>query len=322
MSLNPALRGAILAAVVGVLASVPLWAGQNVLFLVGLALIEALFALSWNLLFGYVGLANFGAAAFYAIGAYLVGAALRGGWPIPFLVDLLAAAAAGGGVALLVGVVALRRTTGINLAVLTLALAEILQILVGRSDMLGRDDGLSGIPRPVIRAGPLVLDLTSAAAYYWFLLTMCFLLASALWWLVRGPTGRALRSIRQDPVRAAFVGIDVHRYRILAFSISGAVGAAAGGLAAPWTQLVAPDTASWLHSAQPMLNTLLGGAGAFWGPAVGAFVYAGIGYGTQTLAGLSDLVAGAVLLVVVLGAPSGLAGLTTRFGRRRVTRPS
>jgi branched-chain amino acid transport system permease protein len=302
-----------------VIASLPLWANQGLVFLAGLTLIEAVFALSWNLLFGYTGLASFGHAAFFAIGAYLTGAFLRHAVGVPFLALLLLSGAAGAFVAWLVGLVALRRTSGIQLAILTLALSEILRIFIGYSDRLGRDDGLAGIPRPSIDLGLVTVDLQTGPAYFWFLLIACSLLTALLWWVVHGRFGRVLRSIQQDADRAAFIGIPVERYRLASFTLSAGIAAIAGALAAPWSGIVTLDAAHWLHSTQPILNTLLGGAGSFWGPIVGALGFTVINYGTRTLIGLSEIVIGIVLLLVILVAPAGLLGL---LQRRRTARPA
>ncbi|MET0429824.1 MAG: branched-chain amino acid ABC transporter permease, partial [Microvirga sp.] len=257
-----------------VLAVLPLVANDSVKFVVGLAIIEALFALSWNLLFNYTGIASFGHAAFFAVGAYLVGIAQRYGWPVPFAAQLLGAFLAGGIMALVIGGIALRRATGIHFAILTLAVAEVVRMLIGYSAFVGRDEGLAGIPRPVIDLGVTTLSLRSVNAYYWLILIVSLALALALWWFVSSRHGRATRSIALDAERAAFVGIDVYRMRLLSFTISGGVAGICGGLSAPWVQIVTPDLSHWLHSAQPMLNTLLGGSAYFWGPAIGAFVYA------------------------------------------------
>ena len=99
-------------------------------------------------------------------------------------------------------------------------------------------------------------------------------------------------------------------------TVSGAVAAICGGLSAPWVQIVTPDLAHWLHSAQPMLNTLLGGSGLFWGPVIGAFVYALINYSTRTLAGASEIVIGGILIAIILAAPAGIAGTLIAVKRR------
>jgi branched-chain amino acid transport system permease protein len=186
--------------------------------------------------------------------------------------------------------------------------------------VLGRDEGLAGIPRPVLRLGLLDLPLRTPSAYYWFILAVAAAVSLALWAFVLGERGRALRSIAQDPERAAFVGIDVYRYRVLAFALSGGVAGLCGGLTAPWVQIVTPDVSHWSHSAQPMLNTLLGGAGSFWGPVVGAFAYAGLSYATRTLAGVSELVIGVTLLVIILIAPTGISGAFAALRRLRSER--
>jgi branched-chain amino acid transport system permease protein len=157
------------------------------------------------------------------------------------------------------------------------------------------------------------VSLKSGPAYYLFLCVACAMLALGLWWFVSSQYGRVLRSIRQDAIRAEFIGIDVKRHRTMAFTISGALAALAGGLSAPWTQIVTPETASYIHSTQPMLNSLLGGVGHFWGPTVGAVIFSGIGYFTRTLVGISEVVSGAILLLIVLGAPSGILGVTSQL---------
>ncbi len=301
-----------------VVASMPFWANQGLVFLAGIALIEGLFALSWNLMFGYAGLASFGHAALFACGAYFVGYLLKV-TDIPFLLLLLGSAAFGAIVAAAVGAVVVGRAAGIGLGILTLALSEILRIFIGYATPLGRDDGLSAIPRKDIDLGFLQIPLSGLNAYFWFLCLAFIVITALMWWLSFNPFGRVLRSIRQDPERTAFLGVKVSRYRLTAFTIAGAVGALAGGLQAPWAQIVTPDAANYLHSTQPMLNTLLGGSEFFWGPLLGTTLFSALQYSTRTLAGLSELISGLVLLVIVIGAPSGVLGILRNYIGRRPT---
>ena len=294
-------------------ATVPLWANQGLEYIIGLVLIQALFAMSWNILFGYAGLASFGHAGFFAIGAYTTGALLRYQVAMPFLLMLVAAALVGGAVAWLIGIVALRRLSGIFLAVLTVALSEILRLVISYSKVLGAEDGLSNIPRPKIGLGFAILDLASSQAYYWFLLTIIVLVTAGLWWLLHSRFGRIFQVIREDAERATFLGINVARYRVMAFVISGAVAAFSGALYAPWTRIVTLEEVHWLHSLQPMLYTLLGGVGSFWGPAIGAALFAAIGYYTRTYVGLYEVIVGGLLIVIILVAPSGVVGLYRRL---------
>lgn len=292
--------------------TVPLWANAGVLFIVGLVFVQGLFAMSWNVLFGYAGLASFGHAGFFGIGAYAAGAMLRYNLGVPFPLVLIAALAFGAGVAWIIGVVALRRLSGIFLAVLTVALAEILRLLISYSKWLGAEDGLANIPRPKIDLGFGVVDLASGAAYYWFLLLVVALATAVLWWLLHGRYGRIFQIIRQDAERAAFLGTHVARYRVVAFMVSGAAASLAGALYAPWTRVVTLDEIHWLQSLQPMLYTLLGGVGSFWGPLIGASAFAAINYATRTYAGVSELIVGGVLIVIILAAPTGIVGLYHR----------
>jgi branched-chain amino acid transport system permease protein len=310
--LGPWQAATLLLLVVVVATTLPFWAGEGVLFLAGLALIQALFATSWNLLFGYVGLASFGHAGFFAAGAYLTGALLHEGAAVPFPLVLLGAALLGTALAFVVGCFAMRRMAGIFLAVLTVSLSEVLRIVIGYSPRLGREDGLGDIPRPSF-AG---IDLAASAHYYWFLLAVVGLVTAALWRLLHSGIGRVFRCIRQDAERAAFIGINVAGYRLAAFMISGAVAALAGALFAPWTQIVTLADADLLASTQPMLSTLLGGAGTFWGPSIGAVLFIAITYATRTYVGLSELLVGGILLTVILLAPTGIVGLLTALANR------
>jgi len=312
-----AARFALLFAVAAGLLLVPWWASQTLMFLIGLTLAGALFALSWNLLFGYAGIATFGHAAFFAIGAYLTGYLLKSASGIPFLAVLLVAVIVGAAVAAAVGLLALRRTSGIALAILTLALSEILRMLIGYADFLGSDDGLAGIPRPTLGFLGWHADLTASTDYYLFMCIATGACVIALNLLTISRFGRVLKAIRQDPQRTEFLGIDIHRYRLLAFMIAGAVAAFAGAIQAPWTRIVTPELANYLHSTQPMLSALLGGTGSFWGPIVGSVAFSGLDYVTRTLPGLADIIVGGFLLAVILIAPTGILGLAPRvFGRR------
>lgn len=294
---------------VAILMSLPYWTTPAIVFLVGLTLIDAVFALSWNLMFGFTGMTTFGHAAFLAIGAYMAALILKSSAGMHYLLVLLMAATVGAVLAGLVGAIILRRATGIALAILTMAIGEILRIVLGYSVALGREDGMSGIPRPVLDLGLVSIDLQAGHNYYWFLCIVCALVAAGLCWLTFSRFGRVLRSIRQDAERTSFLGVNVARYRLISFTIAGAIGTFAGALYASWVQTITPELSDTFHSAQPMLNALLGGAQSFWGPVIGTAVFAVVNFSTRTFAGLSELIVGTVLLVVILVAPSGIMGL-------------
>lgn len=307
---------AVIAALALLLLSLPWWASPALLFVVGMTVTAALFALSWNLLFGYAGISSFGHAAFFTVGSYFTAVALQQQWPMPFVLTLLIATLLGALLALAIGMLTLARLSGIHFAVLTLAVAEVIRLLISASRTLGADDGLSGLQRPILELGVARLSLQSNLAYYLFMCLVCMSAAALLWWVCHSRFGRVLQALRQDPERTAFIGIDVARYRIMAFTLSGAMAALAGAVTAPWTQIVTPESAGWLHSAQPMLNTLLGGAGSFWGPVVGSVVNSSLTYSTRTLPGVAELVSGTILLLVILIAPEGITGAVRQMMQR------
>jgi len=308
---------AILAVGLAAFALVPSFANSGLIFLAGMVAINVVFALSWNLLFSGIGLLSFGHAMFFAGGAYTV-AMLSLKLPgVPFLLALLCSAAIGGLLALIFGFVALRRASGIYFAILTLAFAELIHIVITRTSFLGRNDGLVGIRRPTIDLGLFSINLAGGNRYYYFIIILMALIALALWCLQNSAAGRLMQAIRQEPMRAAFLGIDTQRWRLAAFVISGCVAGLCGAALAPWAGIVSPELAHWSVSTQPVLYALLGGTGVFWGPAVGAILFGAVSYLTRGIHGVADLTVGMLLLAVVLAIPGGVLGLISRFAGGR-----
>lgn len=316
------LSTSLLVALATVLVLLPLWANSGLVFLAGTTIVVGVFALSWNLLFGYAGLASFGSGGLFSIGAYTMAVLLRQGHESQFLLLIALATLAGGVVAFAIGFVALRRSTGIFLAILTLALAELLRITLAKIHWLGAEDGIPNIVRPTFSLGLTSIDLSQGYSYYWFLCIACALLVALTWWIAHGRFGRTLRTIRLDAERAAFMGVDTHRYRLVAFTISGAIAACAGSLFASWAQIVTPDIGNMMRSTQPILFTLLGGASSFWGPLIGAFLFSAIEFSTRTLVGIQEIITGGILLGVVLLFPTGVAGAWNALIARLKARPT
>lgn len=289
----------------------PIWAGGGTFFLMGILAIQIAFAVSFNMIFGLAGLVSFGHAAYFAVGAYASAALLRDVPQAPFFVSILAAGAAAGAVGAIVGLIALRRASGIYFAILTLALGELIHVVIAKTTYLGREDGFTGIPRPVIDLLVIKLDTSNPTVLYLITLVLVMALIAAMALVWYGPLGRAMAAMRQDADRAAFLGVDVGRLHLFGYVLATAAAGFAGGLYAPWAQLITPEIARWTYSAIPILFCLLGGAASFWGPVLGGIVFVGLEHATRTMIGLSELIVGGVLLGIVLGAPGGLiAGLT------------
>ena len=294
-------------------ALVPFLFNRGIVFLAGLVAVNIVFALSWNLLFSGVGLLSFGQAMFFAGGAYMMAVMTLHLPQMPFMLALLAGACTGGLIALVFGFIALRRASGTYFAILTLAFAEFVHIIITKTNFLGRNDGLVGLGRPIIDLSIFQIDLASGNGYYYFLIVTMAITIFALWCLQNSPTGRLMAAIRQEPMRTSFLGADIQKWRLWAFVISGFFAGLSGAVLAPWAQIVSPELALWSVSTQPILFSLLGGAGSFWGPALGALLFGIVDYATRNLHGLSDLTVGVLLLAVVLAIPGGILGLFARL---------
>jgi len=304
----------ILLAVVALGLCVPSLLNRGLVFIAGMIWINAVFGLSFNLLFGLSGVLSFGQAMFFAAGAYAT-AVLTQQLALPFVPALLLSALVGALLAALVGAVALRRSEGVYFAILTLAFAELVHLMITNTAATGRNDGLAGLQRPALGLGDWRIDLAAGDNFYFFIVAVCALLILLIRWIVDTPFGRALQAVKQDPERAEFLGIPVRKHRLVIFTLAGAMTAAAGALVAPWAQIVTPELAHWSNSTNPILYTLLGGSAYFWGPALGAVVLSAVFYVTRTLVGMSDMITGLLLLVVVVSLPGGILGLLARLTR-------
>lgn len=304
----------ILLAVVALGLCVPSFLNRGLVFIAGMIWINAVFGLSFNLLFGLSGVLSFGQAMFFAAGAYAT-AVLTQQFALPFVAALLLSGLIGALLAAMVGVVALRRSEGVYFAILTLAFAELVHLLIANTAVLGRNDGLAGLPRPALGLGDWRIDLAAGDNFYFFIVAVCALLILLIRWIVDTPFGRALQAVKQDPERAEFLGIPVRMHRLVIFTLAGATTAAAGALVAPWAQIVTPELAHWSNSTSPILYTLLGGSAYFWGPVLGTVVLSLVFYVTRTLVGMSDMVTGLLLLIVVVSLPGGILGLLARLTR-------
>ncbi|MFO1082529.1 MAG: branched-chain amino acid ABC transporter permease [Reyranellaceae bacterium] len=274
-------------------------------------LIYALIASSLNLLIGYGGLVSFGHAAFVGAGAYTVAVLMPLGvgsawllWP--------AATAVAGGLALLLGAIALR-ATGVSFIMLTLALAQMVYYLVQSLRLLGSDDGLSLPGKPSLGFASLGND----TVFYYAALAILLAALLGLRALLNAPTGRALQGIRDNETRMRALGFDTVRLKLGVFAIAGAAAGLGGALLASQSGLAGPNLLHWTESGLLMIMVILGGAGRLLGGALGALVLLGAEEAIAEHTQHWPLGIGVLLIVVVLWAPQGLAGLATWRARAR-----
>jgi ABC-type branched-subunit amino acid transport system permease subunit len=270
-------------------------------------LIAILFATSLHFIMGPGGMHSFGHAAYFGLGAY--GAALAVKWfAVPMSVALLAAPAVAALGAVLFGWFAVR-LSGVYLAMLTLAFAQIVWSIVFQwEDVTGGSNGILGIwPSP---------PFDGLSAY--FLLTLALVVAGVLVLrrILFAPLGYAMRCGRDSPLRAEAIGIDVKKVHWITFSIAGAVCGVAGGIFAFAKGSISPETISISRSIDGLVMVLLGGIQTLSGPIVGASVFAILEDMVMRQTQYWHALLGGIILVLVLAFPAGLAGAFLRLAAR------
>jgi branched-chain amino acid transport system permease protein len=274
-------------------------------------LIYGLFALGFNLLYGYTGLLSFGSAAYWGLGAYGTGIALAKLKVTSLWLALgagLAAAVVGGAV---FGFFCLRRR-GIYFAMLTLAFAQLLYFVgFHMADWTGGDDGLRGIAVPAVVLPGLRIPLDRSVVFYYFALVMVGLAVAALRRILDSPFGTVLQAIRENSDRAGACGYDISRIKHLSFVFSALFCGLAGSLDALRLTVVPIESLHWSTSGQVVIMTLLGGAGTFFGPFVGAGTFLVLEDLVSARTESWPLVIGLVFMAFVLFLPRGIWGTLT-----------
>jgi branched-chain amino acid transport system permease protein len=270
-----------------------------------------LFALGFNLLYGYTGLLSFGHAAYWGLGAYGTGIALaklKFGSLWPALGAGVATAVLGG---LLAGFFCLRRR-GIYFAMLTLGFAQMLYFIAFHlADWTGGDDGLRGIPLHSLALPGLTLSLRDPLTFYYFAFVLVVLAMAALKRILDSPFGAVLQAIRENSDRATACGYDVNRVKLLSFAFSALFAGLAGALEALRLTVVPVEALYWTTSGQVVIMTLLGGAGTFFGPFVGAVTYLVLEERLSRVIEWWPIVVGAIFMGFVLFLPRGIWGTLT-----------
>jgi branched-chain amino acid transport system permease protein len=301
---------------------VPAAGSRYYTFLANDVVIWALFATSLNLLVGYTGLVSFGHAAYFGIGAYTTGILMKTAG-LPFVLAFPAAGLAAGLFALVFGFFCVRLTR-IYFAMLTLAFAQIVWAICFKwNEVTGGEQGMPEIPYPsfdwVERVAPWVPFVGGYKTSEYFYFLSLLLVAASLWLLRRvvgSPFGRMLTTIRENPERAEFIGVNVRRYELAAFVVAGAFAGLSGGLFGIFNRGVFPDFAYWTKSSEVLIMTLLGGMGTFIGPALGALVLIWLNQQIVSYTQYWPLILGTILVVLLFVFPGGIAGALEAAARR------
>ncbi len=273
-------------------------------------MIFAIAAISLDLILGFGGMVSLGHAAYMGIGAYAAGIlsyhGIDSGW-----VQLPVAIAGSALVALIIGAICLR-TSGIYFIMITLAMTQLLFFLGISLETYGGDDGL-----PTNRSHFAdVFNLNNDTNLYFLILG--FVVASLFisWRIVHSRFGMVVRGAKDNEARMVAIGFPTYRYKLLAFTIAGAMCGVAGFLLANLTEFVTPDFMHWFRSGEIMVMVLVGGMGSLFGPAFGAAAFLLFEEFASGLTRHWMAIFGPLLVLLVLFARQGLWGLIPGGGRR------
>jgi branched-chain amino acid transport system permease protein len=286
------------------------------LFLAIKVLVWVLFAMSFNLVLGYGGMMSLGHAAFFGIGAYTCSLLLVK-TSVPVALAMLAAPVAAGIAGMIAAYFSVKIQGAFYFATITIAFCQLAYTIAfkWRSLTFG-DDGIQGIPVPAF--------ISTEGSYinlYFFALVITIISIYILFRIVKSPYGLLLTALKEDQVRATFIGIKGERYRFIAFFISAVFAGIAGVLYAFLETSVAPDILSWTFSGEVVLMCVLGGMHVFLGPAIGAAVMVLLSSFVTSYIKYWLLTMGAILILIVLFFPTGVGGVIADTYAKWVSKP-
>lgn len=270
-------------------------------------LVYGLYALGFNIMYGQVGLLSFGHAALLGGGAYACGIALTR-FGVPWWGSVLLGTLAGTLIAFVMGALAVR-TRGIYFAMVTLALSQVAYFGFYQAEAwTGGENGLRGVNLRDLGVPGLALDFTNPAVRYAVVAGWVWLAIAVLARVLASPFGAAMAAVRENEARARACGFDVRLVRLQAMTLSGAFCGLAGALLALHLSIVPIETLHYTTSGQAVMMAILGGAGTFFGPFVGAAVFLMVENVVSTRTEHWPLVVGLVFVLFILVARQGIWG--------------
>lgn len=277
-------------------------------FLLDLILINIILAVGLNIVKGFAGQVTVGHIALMAIGAY-TSAILATKFGFPFWLALPSAVLVTALAGAIVGIPSFR-LEGAYLALATLGLAESVRIFISANEFLGASIGLSDIPPPSLFG----LKLDTHLSYYYLVMPIALVGVYASFCILRSSTGRAFKALREDPLAAAAAGINVRKFKALAFVLSAVYAGFAGSLAAHMTPgFLHPNSYMLAEMVTLLLMVVLGGIGHIWGGIIGAILVTIIYDLTRDYYTYQMLTFGMVIVLTVMYMPTGIGGILDRY---------
>jgi branched-chain amino acid transport system permease protein len=304
-------RRQIIALVVGLalFAALPNFLKNYGIYLMTLLCVYLMSAMGLNLVVGYAGQMSIGQAAFFGIGAYHVAILMKLG--LPFWAVLPLAAGSCFVIGLALGFPALR-VQHHYLAFTTLGFNVLIYLILrNEQSWTGGTFGLSGIPRPSLFG----YELNGNLAFFYFVFASTIGLALMLAWLLRSPWGRAFAALRDNPIRAESLGVNITAYTLLAFAIGAACAGVGGAYYAALVQYIEPTAFNVPTSLMMLLAVIVGGSGRFFGPLVGTVVVILLPEWLRFAQNWYLMVFGFAVVALMIWLPGGVLSLPDRFRR-------
>jgi branched-chain amino acid transport system permease protein len=288
----------------------PIGQGRYIVYTLTSWLVFSIAAMGLNLTLGYAGQISLAQSAFMAVGAYITALLTLNGihWIVAMPIAVLSSFVLG----LLIGFPALR-VKGHFLAFVTLAFTTLVFLVLRNEDWLtGGPYGLSGMPRPDFG----LFNTGKNINFYYFTVFIFVIFSLLMYQIVRSPWGRAFKGLRENEIRAESLGVNTRRITLLAFAIGSAAGGLAGSLMTPLVQFIEPGSFALLHSLRILLMVIVGGAGFFFGPVVGAGVVIMLPEVLRFTEGYYLMIYAVTVVVLIIFCPKGLVGLGEIISRK------
>jgi branched-chain amino acid transport system permease protein len=281
-------------------------------------MIMTIYATSLNLLIGYSGMISLGHAAFFGIGAYSTGILLQE-TQMPFLGAFLLSILFAGIGAIVIGYFCVKLGT-LYFAMLTLAFGELIYVVIIRwESFTGGEQGLiGGLPRRAIEILGMTFDLTDPSTFYVFAFISAFFSLLVCRVVVESPFGSILNAIRDNVLRANFVGVNIRVHRLVVFGIAGSLAGLAGSLMSIFVSGAYPDFASFLKGAEPIFMILVGGIYNFFGPLLGAVIFVLLDSLLSRLTEYWMLIFGVILIFICVSVQGGILDYVSKFRNTRL----
>lgn len=268
------------------------------------ALCFALFACSFNLVLGYGGLLSFGHAAFFGSAAYATAHAVKI-WGVSPELGIIFGTLVGGLLGWIFGVISVRRQ-GIYLAMISLALSQLVYFVCLRASFTHGEDGLQGVPRGMLFG---FIDLSHQLTMYYFVFGVFILGFTAYWLIINSPFGQTLNAVRENEARAISLGYKADQAKIICFALAGAIAGLGGASKSLVFGIATLTDVHFAMSGDVVLMTLLGGLGTVLGPVIGAFSMIAMESYLQSYGSWIKVIQGVIFVLCVLTFRQGLLGL-------------